>query len=205
MSTDVGGDWYDVIELADGSAAVALGDVMGKGTTAAILMSEMRAALRAYAVLDPAPATVLARMDELGVAQPVNEQLIMLAYGLVSPDRRTLRLALAGHPPPLVVARATGPSSARRRAAVPPSAWAPVPGRRPRSTSTPAATCMLYSDGLVETREPRPVRRHRRAGRRTSQPSPRDAGSRGTSCTRLADLMATAQRRRRHAARCRAG
>ena len=66
-----------------GSVAIALGDVMGRGTTAAILMSEMRAALRAYAVLDPAPATVLARMDELVMSQPANEQLIVLAYGVV--------------------------------------------------------------------------------------------------------------------------
>src|SRR5436190_11737106 len=61
LNADVGGDWYDVVDLPDGSAAVALGDVMGKGTAAAVMMAEMRSALRAYALLDPAPPVVLER------------------------------------------------------------------------------------------------------------------------------------------------
>ena len=152
LSTDVGGDWYDVLDLADGSAALALGDVMGRGTSAAIVMSEMRSALRAYAVLDPAPATVLARMEQLVLAQPGNEQLVILAYALVSPDRRTLRLGLAGHPPPLtvtpdglveVITDASGPALGLGA------------GPWPETTIDLAArpVVMLYSDGLVESRD----------------------------------------------------
>ena len=152
VSNDVGGDWYDVIALADGSVAVALGDVMGRGTTAAILMSEMRAALRAYAVLDPAPATVLARMDELVMTQPTNEQLIVLAYGVVSPDRRTLRLALAGHPPPLVVAP-DGTVAVLTDASGPALGLGAGPWREISIDLRPRPLVMLYSDGLVETRE----------------------------------------------------
>ena len=125
---------------------------MGRGTTAAIVMSEMRSALRAYAVLDPAPATVLARMEQLVLAQPVNEQLVILAYALVSPDRRTLRLALAGHPPPLIGDTRRDASTCSSTAAAPPSGWAPGRGRRPRSTFAPRPLVMLYSDGLVESR-----------------------------------------------------
>jgi anti-sigma regulatory factor (Ser/Thr protein kinase) len=152
VSNDVGGDWYDVIALADGSVAVALGDVMGRGTTAAILMSEMRAALRAYAVLDPAPATVLARMDELVMTQPTNEQLIVLAYGVVSPDRRTLRLALAGHPPPLVVAP-NGTVAVLTDGSGPALGLGAGPWQEISIDLRPRPLVMLYSDGLVETRE----------------------------------------------------
>ena len=152
VSTDVGGDWYDVIDLADGSVAIALGDVMGRGTTAAILMSEMRAALRAYAVLDPSPATVLARMDELVMSQPAAEQLIVLAYGVVSPDRRTLRLALAGHPPPLVVAT-DGSVQVLDGGSGPALGLGAGPWPETTIDLDPRPLVMFYSDGLVESRD----------------------------------------------------
>ena len=63
----------------------------------------MRAALRAYVVLDPAPSAVLERMDAFVASHPGSEQLVTVAYGVVSADRRTLTFALAGHPPPLSI------------------------------------------------------------------------------------------------------
>ena len=54
--TDVGGDWYDVIELAGGRTALVIGDVMGRGVRAAAVMGQLRAAIRAYARLDLPPA-----------------------------------------------------------------------------------------------------------------------------------------------------
>ena len=62
---DVGGDWYDVLPLDDGRVAVTLGDVMGKGVTAAIVMGQVWAALRDYALIDPSPEVVLGRLDTL--------------------------------------------------------------------------------------------------------------------------------------------
>lgn len=61
----VGGDWYDVIPLPAGRIAIVVGDVMGRGVAAAALMGQVRAALRAYAVQDLAPAHVLECADEL--------------------------------------------------------------------------------------------------------------------------------------------
>jgi serine phosphatase RsbU (regulator of sigma subunit)/anti-sigma regulatory factor (Ser/Thr protein kinase) len=101
--SDVGGDWYDVIELPDGRTALVVGDVAGRGTEATLLMCEMRAALRAYAALDPSPGVVLDRMDRLVASWPGSEQIVTVAYGVVSADRRTLTFALAGHPPPLLI------------------------------------------------------------------------------------------------------
>ena len=57
--TQVGGDWYDVIELGAGRTALVLGDVMGRGVRAAAVMGQLRAAVRAYAQLDLSPADVL--------------------------------------------------------------------------------------------------------------------------------------------------
>ena len=152
LNSDVGGDWYDVITLPDGSTAVALGDVMGKGTAAAIVMSEMRAALRAYTLLDPSPSAVLARMDALVASQTVSEQLVTLAYGLVDAERRTVRLALAGHPPPLVVTPGEGTTAVAQGTG---SALGVGAGPWPETKVdlTPGRVLLLYSDGLVETRE----------------------------------------------------
>ena len=151
LNTDVGGDWYDVIALPDGATAIAVGDVMGKGTGAAIVMSEMRASLRAYALLDPAPSTVLARMDALVGSQGGPEQLVTVAYGVVAADRSVLTLALAGHPPPVVVTPgrpaevlSEGSGSALGVGAGPwPETEIELGGGR---------MVLLYSDGLVESR-----------------------------------------------------
>src|SRR6202035_3007566 len=58
LTIEVGGDWYDAFRLPDGKLAVAAGDVMGKGLTAAAGMGRVRNALRALALTDPRPAAV---------------------------------------------------------------------------------------------------------------------------------------------------
>jgi hypothetical protein len=102
LNSDVGGDWYDVIELPGNLVAIAVGDVMGKGTDAAVVMGEVRSALRAYAMIDPAPSAVLARLDALVSRHAVMEQLVTVAYGGIDAGRERITLSLAGHPPPLV-------------------------------------------------------------------------------------------------------
>ena len=150
LNAEVGGDWYDVIELPDGSTVLALGDVMGKGTSAAIVMGELRSALRAYAVLDPSPGTVLERLDTFVASQQVPEQFVTVAYGLVSPDRTRVDVALAGHPPPVVLS-STGArvldEAAGSALGVGAGPWPSVP-----VLLTSGTTVVLYSDGLVESR-----------------------------------------------------
>ena len=67
--TEVGGDFYDALELADGRLVVFIGDVMGRGVAAAASMAQVRAAVRAYAALDPSPARVLRRLDRPHVVE----------------------------------------------------------------------------------------------------------------------------------------
>ncbi|MDP9443203.1 MAG: serine/threonine-protein phosphatase [Actinomycetota bacterium] len=147
----MGGDWYDVLELADGSVAVALGDVMGKGVPAAIVMGQVRSALRAYALLDPSPGLVLGRLDVLVSSLAEPEQIVTVAYGLVDRDRRSLTLALAGHPPPLRVPSA-GPPVVTAPVVGPPLGLGGGPWPHTTIDLTDEATVLLYSDGLVESR-----------------------------------------------------
>jgi anti-sigma regulatory factor (Ser/Thr protein kinase) len=151
-NADVGGDWYDVLELPDGSTAVAVGDVMGKGVPAAVVMSEIRAALRAYAVLDPTPSVVLSRLDQLVASHAVPDQIVTVAYGLVSPDRSTMTLGIAGHPPPLVIPQG-GPARILDGVLGPALGLGAGPWPDFDLELAPNTTLLLYSDGLVAARD----------------------------------------------------
>lgn len=148
---EVGGDWYDVVPLDDGRVAVALGDVMGKGVPAAVVMGQVRAALRAYALIEPDPAVVLQRLDTLVASLGVPEQIVTVAYAVVSESRESLDIAVAGHPAPLLARPGREP-----HAVVVPAA--PALGLRTGSWETttvavpPGSLLLFFSDGLVETR-----------------------------------------------------
>ncbi len=109
LDSDVGGDWYDLFDLPDGSAVFALGDVMGKGSGAVALMGEVRTALRAYALVDADPSVVLSLLDGFVCTRLGPDQLLTLVYGVLAPDRSTVTLAVAGHPPPVLVPRDGAP------------------------------------------------------------------------------------------------
>ncbi|MEU4261239.1 SpoIIE family protein phosphatase [Streptomyces sp. NPDC025273] len=64
-ATEVGGDWFDVIELPGHRTALVVGDVMGRGLRAAVAMGELRTAVRTLALLDLEPAEVLSALDEV--------------------------------------------------------------------------------------------------------------------------------------------
>jgi PAS domain S-box-containing protein len=100
--TEVGGDWFDLIPLSTGRTGIVIGDVMGRGVHAAAVMGQLRAATRAFAVLDLAPATVLHHLDELVLALD-SFQLVTCVYGVFDPATATLTVANAGHLPPLLL------------------------------------------------------------------------------------------------------
>jgi len=148
----VGGDWYDVLPMADGSAVVALGDVMGKGSSAALLMGQVRAATRAYALLDSSPGVVLQRLDGLVRSLAVPEQIVTMVCGVVDPDRRSLVLAVAGHPPPLLVPLVGAPAVLHGEAG-PPLGLSAGPWPQTVVDLDDDLAVVLYSNGLVESRE----------------------------------------------------
>lgn len=149
---DVGGDWYDVLALPDGGVVVSLGDVMGKGVEAAVVMGEIRAAARAYALLDPDPSRVLERLHHLVSATATSEQLITMVLGVVDPSRTQLRLAVAGHPPPLVV-RSDQTAYLVEEPLGPALGLAPGPWPTETVRLDGGDSVLLYSDGLVESRD----------------------------------------------------
>jgi GAF domain-containing protein len=149
--TEVCGDFYDAVVLADGRLLLFVGDVMGRGVAAAAAMAQVRAAVRAYAVVDPTPEVVMRKLD-LMFAQYGREQLVTLVYMVANPEQDELLVANAGHPPPLILRRDLGVEQLPLAGGPPLGAAA---GRRGQSrvTLSPGDTLLAFTDGLIERRD----------------------------------------------------
>jgi PAS domain S-box-containing protein len=148
---NVGGDWYDAIQLDDGRVGLAMGDVVGHGLGAAALMGQLRHAARAYALEGHSPPAVLDRLDRLVRSLP-GAQMATLLYMVVDPDVRRLSFASAGHVPPLVVAPGAPPRFLEG-APNPPLGVFDTSGHEELTVELePGSTVVLYTDGLVEQR-----------------------------------------------------
>ncbi len=154
-----GGDFYDAFQLSDGRLAVALGDVSGHDVRAAALMGQVRAGLRALALVDPTPTTVLHGLDRLvdslATELDSDELFVTVACGVVDPDAGNLVLASAGHPAPLL--RRPGRVGAQAEVTVlevPTGAPLGLDGEREPTTVRllPGDTVVFFSDGAVHRR-----------------------------------------------------
>jgi anti-anti-sigma factor len=148
---EVGGDWYDVFVVPGGRVGLTIGDVVGRGLTAAAAMGQLRTGLRAYALETPSPATVLERLNRL-VQELETPEIATIIYAVLDPETGRLHYAVAGHPPPLLAA---GDGTARYLPAEssPPLGVSGEPCRDEVVTLEPGSTLVLYTDGLVERRD----------------------------------------------------
>ncbi len=151
--SQVGGDWLDVIALPGRRTAFVMGDVMGRGVTAAAVMGQIRTAVRAYAALDLPPDHVLQHVSDLARTMP-GHQFITCVYAVHDPVASTLTYANAGHLPPGIVASDGTVTFLRERLGLPLRIGARY---KQREIDFPPGTgLILYTDGLIERRD-RPV------------------------------------------------
>ena len=148
--TQVGGDWYDVIELGAGRTALVVGDVMGRGVSAAAGMGQLRSAVRAFAKLDLPPSEVLEYLDGM-VQDLAGDQIVTCVYAVFDSTDQTLRYANAGHLP-LLLAR-PGAETEKLGAAGPPLGAGFFGQPTEKVQLSPGCTVAFYTDGLVERRE----------------------------------------------------
>jgi PAS domain S-box-containing protein len=148
---EVGGDWYDVIPTPGGRLAITVGDVVGRGVEAAASMTQLRNALRAYALEGHSPPEALERVDNL-VEQLGEGDFATVVYLELDPEERTARFSSAGHPPLLLLTPDRGPVFLEGGRSLPLG----VHGGPERGDETvhlePGATLVLYTDGLIERR-----------------------------------------------------
>ncbi|MGA5362771.1 PP2C family protein-serine/threonine phosphatase [Streptomyces purpurascens] len=148
---NIGGDWYDAFRQRDGGLITVIGDVTGHGLHAAVMMSQLRTALRAYAVDGDSPGRLLTRLHRfLHHLQPDLYATAVIAR--FHPDEPTLTWAAAGHPPPVLRL----PDGTVRTLDAKPGAMLGIPLTQEIADHTehvePGSTLALYTDGLVERR-----------------------------------------------------
>ncbi|MFV0137715.1 PP2C family protein-serine/threonine phosphatase [Streptomyces sp. HMX87] len=148
---NIGGDWYDAFRQPDGGVITVVGDVTGHGLHAAVMMSQLRTALRAYAVDGGSPGRLLTRLHTfLHHLQPDLYATAVIAR--FHPDEPELAWAAAGHPPPVL----RGPDGRVRVLDDKPGAMLGIPLKQEiadhRVPVAPGSTLALYTDGLVERR-----------------------------------------------------
>jgi serine phosphatase RsbU (regulator of sigma subunit) len=148
--TEIGGDWYDVIELSRRHLLLVVGDVSGRGLRAGTTMASLRFAIRAYAAEERSPARILNKLAAL-LSLSRERQLATVLCALIDAEDREVAVASAGHLPPLLI-------NAQGSGFLDLPVGLPI-GVDPMATyaevSVPVgdrATLLAFTDGLVERR-----------------------------------------------------
>ncbi|MFJ5775331.1 PP2C family protein-serine/threonine phosphatase [Streptomyces sp. NPDC093094] len=148
---NIGGDWYDAFTQPDGSVITVVGDVTGHGLHAAVMMSQLRTALRAYAVDGAGPGALLTQLHQF-LHQLRLDLYATAVIARFRPGTGELTWAAAGHPPPVL----RTPDGRVRTLDAKPGAMLGIPLQQEIPDHTeplpPGSTLALYTDGLVERR-----------------------------------------------------
>ncbi|WP_460696851.1 SpoIIE family protein phosphatase [Nocardia thraciensis] len=148
---EIGGDWYDVVQLRDGTIGVVVGDCVGRGLSAAVVMGQLRSAARALLLRGAGPAQLLAELDTVAARIP-GAMCTTVCAAILDPVRGLIRYSSAGHMPPVLADPDEKGRLLEGGRAVPLATFDPP--RRPEATTAlaPGSTLVLFTDGLVEQR-----------------------------------------------------
>jgi phosphoserine phosphatase RsbU/P len=100
---EVGGDYFDVIQLDKNRLGICVGDVAGKGITAALLMANLQASFRAFATSEASPQVVCSKLNKFLCANIASGKFVTFFYAVLDADTRTLTYENAGHSPGLLL------------------------------------------------------------------------------------------------------
>ena len=147
---EIGGDWYDVIDLDDRRLLLVVGDVSGRGLHAATTMAALRYAIRAYAAQSDGPAEILTKISRL-VDVSESGQLATVLCVTVDTEGRELSVTSAGHLPPLLLSNGDS-RYVVTEVGLPIGVQEGTVYHSTTVTIPPEATVIAFTDGLVETR-----------------------------------------------------
>ncbi|GIJ48264.1 hypothetical protein Val02_51500 [Virgisporangium aliadipatigenens] len=158
---DAGGDWYDAFATDDGGVVLSVGAVAGGDEYAAAVMGRVRGVLRAYALEDPEPAAILARLNRYLMADGVGDGFVTTVVARYRPSDHRLSVANGGHPMPLLVTCDDPDGEVSRVARL--AVVGPALGvlARPefavqRMTLDAGAAFCAFTDGLTDRPDPAP-------------------------------------------------
>lgn len=148
---EIGGDWYDVVPLPDGTIGVVVGDCVGRGLSAAVVMGQLRTAARALLLRGAGPAQLLTELDPVAARIP-GALCTTVCAAVLDPVRGLVRYSNAGHMPPILADVDRSGRLLEGGRSVPLATFETL--RRPEATTPlpPGSTLVLFTDGLVERR-----------------------------------------------------
>ena len=147
----IGGDWYDVFQLASGRVAFVIGDVVGRGVLAASVMAEIRTALRAYMARGHKLTEVVSMLNELLVSMGRNRGATLSILEL-DPETEVLEAVTAGHLPPLLIEPDGQARLLEQRHGLPVGVRTGHDYQAFRYPFPTGSRLLLYTDGLIERR-----------------------------------------------------
>ncbi|HEX8493528.1 MAG TPA: SpoIIE family protein phosphatase [Pyrinomonadaceae bacterium] len=150
---EIGGDYYDFIERPDGRMLIALGDVSGKGTAAALLMSSLHAAVHAQASSHSSLSETISAVNNYLAENIPSNRFVTLFYAELDPQTGALSFINAGHNPPLIV-HAAGTIENLSSGGLPLGIMPNSPYREGRTRLQPGDVMVIYSDGVSEAINP---------------------------------------------------
>ena len=145
---ELGGDWYDLINLPDGRIAAVIGDVQGHSTSAAVVMGQLRSAVRAYAAEGHGPAAILSRTNRLLVELDTDRFATCCCVRL-DPDTGVAEIVSAGHHQPLIRFPDGRHHKQDADIGIPMGIDAQARYRSTQVTLAPGTLLALYTDGLA--------------------------------------------------------
>lgn len=148
----IGGDWYDVFQLANGHLAFVIGDVVGRGVMAASVMAEIRTALRAYMVQGHELTRVVSMLNELLVSMGRNRGATLSILDL-DPEAEELQAVTAGHLPPLLIEPDGKARLLEQDHGLPVGVRTGHDYQSFRHPFPTGSRLLLYTDGLIERRD----------------------------------------------------
>ena len=149
---EVGGDYYDFLELSEGRLGIAIGDVSGKGIGAALMMASLEASLRALASVDHELTELMERVNSLVFEASSANRYATLFYAEYDPRSRQLSYVNAGHNPPVILRKsAAGCQVFRLEAGGPVIGILRQPYRQGSFSLEPGDLAVLFTDGISES------------------------------------------------------
>lgn len=149
----VGGDYFDVIKLDDKRLGLCIGDVAGKGITAALLMANLQASFRALATPETTPAAVCSRLNAFLCANVAPGKFVTFFYAVLDSENRTLTYENAGHCPALLV-RSDGTHELLSGQGAVLGVIPDWPYRDSVINLNAGDKLLLYTDGITEAEDP---------------------------------------------------
>jgi sigma-B regulation protein RsbU (phosphoserine phosphatase) len=146
----IGGDYYDFVQISDSALGITVGDVSGKGVSAALYMAKLSSEMRFHARGCLSPGAVLTELNRSLAEEMESGMFVTLALMVLEPEKRRLTISSAGHPPPLRRSSNGTVAELRIQRNLPLGAYEDTQYGETEHMVQAGDSVILYTDGVTE-------------------------------------------------------